>query len=421
MKYIRYSRYTGEPADAVDLEELMKRLGDFLLQSGYESQYYGISEFDSEKTMEALRQAILRALEEGDMIPEELLEELTSGQSPKSEKQLRELVDRLIERMTQEGYINATQPPQITAPPEKTPRGQIGGPRDAQDQTRFEITDKTIDFLGFKTLKDLLGSLGKSSFGRHDTRELSTGVESGGVSRPYEFGDTLNLDIGATLFNAVRRDGARVPIDLDYPDLMVHQCEYQSSCATVLMLDCSHSMILYGEDRFTPAKRVAMALSHLIRTQYPGDSLHLVLFHDSAEEMPLAELARVQVGPYYTNTREGLRVAQRILSRQKKDMRQIVMITDGKPSALTLDDGRIYKNAFGLDPLVVTQTLEEVAKCRKSGILINTFMLASDYTLVHFVQKVAEICRGKAYFTTPYNLGQYLLMDYMNRKTRTIH
>jgi len=421
MKYIRYSRYTGEAADGVDLEELMKRLGDFLLQSGFESQYYGVSEFDPEKTMEALRQAILRALEEGDLVPEDLLEELTSGETPKSQQQLQELVDRLIERMMQEGYINATQPPQITAPPEKTPRGQMGGPRDTQNQTRFEITDKTIDFLGFKTLKDLLGSLGKSSFGRHDTRELATGVESGGISRPYEFGDTLNLDIGATLFNAVRREGARVPIDLDYPDLMVHQCEYQSSCATVLMLDCSHSMILYGEDRFTPAKRVALALSHLIRTQYPGDSLHLVLFHDSAEEMPLAELARVQVGPYYTNTREGLRVAQRILSRQKKDMRQIVMITDGKPSALTLDDGRIYKNAFGLDPLVVTQTLEEVAKCRKAGILINTFMLASDYTLVHFVQKVAEICRGKAYFTTPYNLGQYLLMDYMSKKTRNIH
>jgi Ca-activated chloride channel family protein len=421
MRYIKYSKYTGEPADSVDLEELVKRLGDFFLQSGFESQYYRVSEFDPEQTMEALRQAILRALQEGDLIPEDMLEEMTNGQAPQSEQQLKELLDRLIERMMQEGYINSTQPPQITPPPDKTPRGQIGGPRDAQNQARFEITDKTIDFLGFKTLKDLLGSLGKSSFGRHDTRELATGVESGGISRPYEFGDTLNLDIGSTLFNAVRRDGAKVPINLDYPDLMVHQCEYQSSCATVLMLDCSHSMILYGEDRFTPAKRVALALSHLIRTQYPGDSLHLVLFHDSAEEMPLGELARVQVGPYYTNTREGLRLAQRILSRQKKDMRQIVMITDGKPSALTLDDGRIYKNAFGLDPLVVTQTLEEVAKCRKSGILINTFMLASDYTLVHFVQKVAEICRGKAYFTTPYNLGQYLLMDYMSKKTRHIH
>jgi Ca-activated chloride channel family protein len=420
MKYIKYSKFTGDAADAIDLEELIKQLGDFFLQSGFESQYYGISEIDPEKTMDALRQAILRALEEGDLLDEELLEQLTGGESQQSEEQLRELVDRLIERMMNEGYLNQ-QPPQITPPPEKTPRGRVVGPRDAQNQARFEITDKTIDFLGFRTLKDLLGSVGKSSFGRHDTRELATGVESGGASRPYEFGDTLNLDVAATLFKAVRREGARVPIEIDYPDLMVHQCEYQSSCATVLMLDCSHSMILYGEDRFTPAKRVAMALSHLIRTQYPGDSLHLVLFHDSAEEVPLGELARVQVGPYYTNTREGLRVAQRILARQRKDMRQIVMITDGKPSALTLEDGRIYKNAFGLDPLVVTQTLEEVAKCRKAGILINTFMLASDYTLVHFVQKVAEMCRGKAYFTTPYNLGQYLLMDYMSKKTRNIH
>jgi Ca-activated chloride channel family protein len=334
---------------------------------------------------------------------------------------MKELIDQLIDRLMEEGYV--TGQPQVTAAPDKTPRGQVGQgrDRDRQNEARFEITDKTIDFLGFKTLKDLMGSLGKSSFGRHDTRDLATGVESGGISRPYEFGDTLNLDISATLFNAVRREGSKVPIELDYPDLVVHQTEYQSSCATVLMLDCSHSMILYGEDRFTPAKKVAMALSHLIRTQYPGDSLHLVLFHDSAEEMPLGELARVQVGPYYTNTREGLRLARRILARQKKDMKQIVMITDGKPSALTLEDGRIYKNAFGLDPLVVTQTLEEVGRCRRSGILINTFMLASDYSLVHFVQKVTELCRGKAYFTTPYTLGQYLLMDYMQKKTRHIH
>jgi len=202
---------------------------------------------------------------------------------------------------------------------------------------------------------------------------------------------------------------------------LVHQSEYQSSCATVLMLDCSHSMILYGEDRFTPAKRVALALTHLIRTQYPGDSLNIVLFHDAAEELPVGQLARATVGPYHTNTREGLRLAQRILLRQKKDMRQIVMITDGKPSALTMEDGRIYKNAFGLDPFVVSQTLEEVNKCKRAGILINTFMLASDYSLVQFVQKITAMCRGKAYFTTPYTLGQYLLMDYMSRKTRQIH
>jgi Ca-activated chloride channel family protein len=420
-KYIRYTKYTGEPADGVDLQELVKRLSDFFLQSGYESQFYGMSEMDPEKSMEALRQAIQRALEEGDLLPSQELKDLLDGTPEQMDAKMKELIDQLIDRLMQEGYVTGN--PQVTAPPDKTPRGQVGQgrDRDRENEARFEITDKTIDFLGFKTLKDLMGSLGKSSFGRHDTRDLATGVESGGISRPYEFGDTLNLDISGTLFNAVRREGSKVPIELDYPDLMVHQTEYQSSCATVLMLDCSHSMILYGEDRFTPAKKVALALSHLIRTQYPGDSLHLVLFHDSAEEMPLGELARVQVGPYYTNTREGLRLARRILSRQKKDMKQIVMITDGKPSALTLDDGRIYKNAFGLDPLVVTQTLEEVGRCRRSGILINTFMLASDYSLVHFVQKVTELCRGKAYFTTPYTLGQYLLMDYMQKKTRHIH
>ncbi len=420
-KFIRYTKYTGEAADGVDLQELVKRLSDFFLQSGYESQFYGLSEMDPEKSMEALRQAIQRALEEGDLLPNQEMKDLLDGTPEQMDAKMKELIDQLIDRLMEEGYV--TGQPQVTAPPDKTPRGQVGQgrERDRENDARFEITDKTIDFLGFKTLKDLMGSLGKSSFGRHDTRDLATGVESGGISRPYEFGDTLNLDISGTLFNAVRREGSKVPIELDYPDLMVHQTEYQSSCATVLMLDCSHSMILYGEDRFTPAKKVALALSHLIRTQYPGDSLHLVLFHDSAEEMPLGELARVQVGPYYTNTREGLRLARRILSRQKKDMKQIVMITDGKPSALTLDDGRIYKNAFGLDPLVVTQTLEEVGRCRRSGILINTFMLASDYSLVHFVQKVTELCRGKAYFTTPYTLGQYLLMDYMQKKTRHIH
>jgi Ca-activated chloride channel homolog len=321
MKYIRYGRYTGEPADSVDLQELMKRLSNFLLQSGFESQFYGISEMDPERSMENLRQAILRALQEGDLLPDDELsdemKELLQNPDALTNQQVRDLIDQLVERLTQEGYISP-QPPQVTPPPEQTPRGHLGAPNDRETHARFEITDKALDFLGFKTLKDLLASLGKSSFGRHDTRDLATGVESGGVSRQYEFGDTLNLDLSATLFNAVRREGAKVPIALDYPDLMVHQCEYQSSCATVLMLDCSHSMILYGEDRFTPAKKVALALSHLIRTQYPGDSLHLVLFHDSAEEVPIGDLARVQVGPYYTNTREGLRMAQRILQRQKK-------------------------------------------------------------------------------------------------------
>ena len=423
MKYIKYSRYAPDAAEDIDLQELMNRLSDFLLQSGFESQY-GIYELDMERSqeqyMDQLREAILRALQQGELVPPELMEKMLENPDLAQNKELREMIDQIIQRMEEEGYITQQQSARVTPPPSQTPGGQVGQDQ-PQSEARFEITDKALDFLGFKTLKDLLASLGKSSFGRHDTRDLATGVESGGVSKPYEFGDTLNMDISGTLFNAVQRNGLGLPIELDYPDLMVHQCEYQSSCATVLMLDCSHSMILYGEDRFTPAKRVALALAHLIKTQYPGDSLHCVLFHDSAEEIPLGKLARVQVGPHYTNTREGLRLAQRILSRQKKDMRQIVMITDGKPSAITLEDGRIYKNAFGLDPLVVSQTIEEVAKCKRAGILINTFMLASDYSLVQFVQKITELCRGKAYFTTPYTLGQYLLMDYVGRKTRHIH
>jgi Ca-activated chloride channel family protein len=324
--------------------------------------------------------------------------------------------------MGEEGYIST--PPDLEAERQRR-SGRGGGRGPEQPPVTFEVTDKTLDFLGYRALRDLLGSLGKSSYGRHDTREQATGVETTGAPKQYEFGDTLNLDAAATLLNAVQRQHeageSTSRINVTHDDLMVVQGEYQSSCATVLMLDCSHSMILYGEDRFTPAKRVALALANLIRLQYPGDALKVVLFHDSAEEIPLTQLARVKVGPYYTNTREGLRLARRLLERQQKDMRQIVMITDGKPSALTRPDGRIYRNAFGLDPFIVSETIAEVAACRKAGILINTFMLARDYDLVSFVRKVAEICHGKAYFTTPRTLGRYVLMDYMDKKTRTIH
>ena len=412
MKRVRYSKYVPDPAGEMSMEDLLSALSDYLLQSGFQSDmWYEMPE--GEQSLDDLRRAIEQALMEGDQFDEEMRERL---EQMAADGELDELIEKLVERMQQEDYISIDQPPDPSRP-----SGVGGQAGENQPQAKFEITDKSLDFLGFKSLRNLLGSLGKSSFGRHDTRDLSTGIEASGASRTYEFGDTLNLDITATLSSAIQREGLTLPLNIEYRDLQVHQCEYQSSCATVLMLDCSHSMILYGEDRFTPAKKVAMALSHLIRTQYPGDSLSLVLFHDSAEEVPLSQLARVKVGPYYTNTREGLRLAQRILQRQKKDMKQIVMITDGKPSALTLEDGRIYKNAFGLDPLVVSQTLEEVSKCKRAGVLINTFMLASDYGLVQFVQKETEMCRGKAYFTTPYTLGQYLLMDYMSRKTKTIH
>ncbi len=411
MKRIRYSKYVPDPASEMSMEDLLSALSDYLLQSGFNDNFWYEMQ-DGEQTLDELKRALEQALLNGEMFDEEMRDRL---QQMQMNGELEELIEKLIERMQQEDYISIDQPHDPAK--QSSVGGQVG---DAQ-QAKFEITDKSLDFLGFKALRDLLGSLGKSSFGRHDTRDMATGIEASGASKQYEFGDTLNLDITATLSSAIQREGLGLPLNLENNDLQVHQCEYQSSCATVLMLDCSHSMILYGEDRFTPAKKVAMALSQLIRTQYPGDSLSLVLFHDSAEEVPLSQLARVKVGPYYTNTREGLRMAQRILQRQRKDMKQIVMITDGKPSALTLEDGRIYKNAFGLDPLVVSQTLEEVSKCKRAGVLINTFMLASDYGLVQFVQKVSQMCRGKAYFTTPYTLGQYLLMDYMSRKTKTIH
>jgi Ca-activated chloride channel family protein len=436
MKY-RYTKFTGSELDDLDLEDLVSKLSDLLLSSGFGNPH-GMD--DDERTMQALHDAILDALFNGGVLPEETIERLlgdpADGDQGDARSKLEELIQQIIERMADEGYI--TPPPDLNAERERR-QGQHGGHGpDQPHQVTFEVTDKTLDFLGYRALRDLLGSLGKSSYGRHDTREQATGVETTGAPKPYEFGDTLNLDAGATLLNAVQREardqgeqelpgGPPAPgpsprrIHVKHEDLMVVQGEYQSSCATVLMLDCSHSMILYGEDRFTPAKRVALALAQLIKTQYPGDALKVVLFHDSAEEIPLAELGRVRVGPYYTNTREGLRLSRRILDRQRKDMRQIIMITDGKPSALTQPDGRIYKNAFGLDPFIVAETCAEVAACRKSGIMINTFMLARDYDLVSFVRRVADICKGKAYFTTPYTLGQYVLMDYMDKKTKTIH
>jgi Ca-activated chloride channel homolog len=414
MPITKYSKWIGSPLDGLSLEELLEALSEFLLERGFR---YGFQDVSSPHNLDALRQAILERLVEMGRIPESLLEQWLEDRTQGEAKKLEELIDQVIRQLMEEGWIQADAQNQ----PSAFDQNGEGVEDDAVGTARFELTDKSVDFLGFRLLRHLLGSLGRSSFGRHETTHFATGVEAYQSPKEYEFGDTLNIDISGTLLNAVAREGLGTPINLEYNDLMVRQAEYESSCSTVLLLDTSHSMILYGEDRFTPAKRVALALSHLIRTQYPGDSLRLVLFHDSAEEVPLKQLARVVVGPYHTNTCEGLRLARRLLMADKKDMRQIVMITDGKPSAITLPNGRIYKNAFGLDPMILEETFKEVAICRKSGILINTFMLASDYYLVDFVKKVTEICRGKAYFTTTVNLGQYILMDYLKKKVETIH
>jgi Ca-activated chloride channel family protein len=427
MRFHTYQKYSPELADQVDLQSLLDKLADFLLDSGFAGgtnyhPYWGETGDESDRSLDALRQAILEALMESGQFTPEMLEALRGDtqEGSDAEASLAQLLDQIVQRLAQEGYLNVQAPPQMpSAQQPVTGRGSLA--QKASKDVQFQLTDKGIDFLGYKTLRHILGAVGKSSVGSHDTPYLATGIEADGVSKQYEFGDVLNLDVNATLSNALARTGKiEVPLDIDYPDLMVRQAEYRSSCATVLMLDTSHSMILYGEDRFTPAKKVALALTHLIRTQFPGDSIRVVLFHDSAEEIPLARLAHAQVGPYHTNTAEGLKLARRILLAQKKDMRQIVMITDGKPSALTMPNGMVYKNSMGLDAQVIAQTLREVADCRRAGIVINTFMLARDRALVEFVKRVSEISRGKAYFTNTMTLGQFILMDFLRRKTRKV-
>jgi len=431
MKYTTYSRYVPGLLETLNLQALLDQLADFLLQSGfaggsYSHPFWGeFGEEDPDRSLDALRQAILQALMESGQLTPDMLTVLrgdSTGDPQRDgelQRQLAQLLDQIVQKLIDEGYLNLTQAPQMPAGQQPL-LGPGGMAKEAAQQVQFNLTEKGIDFLGYRTLKHLLGSIGKSSFGAHETEHLATGIEAEAASKRYEYGDTLNLDVNATLTHALQREGLGVPINLEYDDLMVHQAEYRSSSATVLMLDCSHSMILYGEDRFTPAKKVALALTHLIRTQYPGDSLRVVLFHDSAEEIPLSALATAQVGPYHTNTAEGLKLARRILQAQKKDMRQIIMITDGKPSALTMPDGRIYVNSMGLDPQILQATYREVANCRRNGIMINTFMLARDRSLVEFVKQVASICKGKAYFTNTMTLGQFILMDFMKRKTRRV-
>lgn len=427
MRFTTYSKYKGRWLDALNLESLLENLSDFLMDGGFAGgpnyhPYWGWSGDEDVSSTDALKNALLKALLESGQLTPEMIEELRGeGQGDEEvRRQLAELLDDLIQRMADEGYINLeTGNPQIPgATYDVTGQGQIDEAKQAAQQVNFSLTQKGMDFLGYRSLKGLLGALGKSSAGSHDTPHLSTGVEAEAASRPYEFGDTMNLDIPATLKNAIEREGLKVPLNLEYGDLMVNQSEYRSSCATVLLLDISHSMVLYGEDRFAPAKRVALAMSHMIRTQYPGDTLRVVTFGDQAQEIPLSQLAKAQVGPFHTNTAEGLEIARRILTSQKKDMRQIIMITDGKPSAMTLPDGRVYTNSGGLDPVILQRTFQEVSACRKAGILINTFMLANDPYLVQFVQKVSEIARGKAYFTSTLTLGQHIMMDFMRNKRR---
>ena len=435
MKF-KYSKFQGFDVFGINLGELMDGMSDALLDSGYDDDYYWTRQRkQTDTSLDALRYALLQALMDQGLVTEQQVREMLAQNEGKFKGSLlEELLNQLIERLVEEGYLtlHEAQP----QPQRRDTQRGAPGPGEVSEplprDVRFEVTEKGLDFLGYKTLRNLLGSFGKSAAGRHDTVYLSTGVEAAAASKRYEFGDTINLDVNTTLLSAIQREGLKVPLNLEYGDLHVHQCDYQSSCATVVMLDCSHSMILYGEDRFTPAKKVALAMSHLIRTQYPGDSLKVVLFHDSAEELPLAKLATTQVGPYHTNTAEGLRLSRRLLQAQRKEMKQIVMVTDGKPTACFVqtlaaagekkgdENRRLYKNSMGGDPFVMSETFKEVQACRKAGIMINTFMLASDYYLVDFVKQMSAMTNGKAYFANPGNLSQFVLIDFLRRRTRKV-
>lgn len=405
MKAIRYSRYEGSLED-LSPEEILSLIEDFLLDSGFSDPFQRYDpDPERQPTLEDLYDALLEALLKNQLVPEDWLREARFADR-KEETRLYQAITRMMEKLREAGYIRLPgEDP--TNPARSGYKGEAG-------EARFELTEKASDFLGLRSLRELLGALGRNPPGLHPTPHYAPGVEKTGETKEWEWGDPLELNVPETLKKAMAK-GLR---ELSHEDLVIDLSEYTASMSTVVLLDCSHSMILYGEDRFTPAKKVALALAHLIRTQYPGDRVRFVLFHDTAEEIPLSRLPLAQVGPYHTNTKAGLELARTLLKKMGGEMRQIILITDGKPSAITLPSGEIYKNAWGLDPVILAETLKEATLARKEGIPIHTFMLAREPELLAFVKKLSQITRGKAYLTHPGNIGRYLLLDFLNKKVR---
>ena len=282
----------------------------------------------------------------------------------------------------------------------------------------FQLTAGGERRIRRSAFEEIFQGLDRSGPGYHPIQAAGEGIERLPETRPYKFGDDVHLlDSARSLQNAMRR--TKGDFDLTEDDLEVFETEHLTSCATVVAIDISHSMVLYGEDRITPAKTVALALTELITTKYPKDHLSVILFGDRAEPVPLTEIPYIQAGPYHTNTREGLQLARSLLSRQKQPNKQIFLITDGKPSAIT-EGGRLFKNPFGLDMRIVNLTLEEADICRRQRVVITTFMLATDPMLTQFVEKLTQINRGRAYFASPYNLGEFILADYIRNRRRRI-
>ncbi len=290
---------------------------------------------------------------------------------------------------------------------ERTPRG-------------FKMTPKGEKRIRQDSLNEIFAALQAGGSGDHRTPVAGKGGERLSETRPYVFGDNLaDLDALASMSNAVINHGIE-EFTITEDDLEVFESEHLSACATVLMVDVSHSMILYGEDRITPAKKIALALAQLIQTRYPKDTLDVVLFGDDAAQVPLRDLLKIQAGPFHTNTKAGLQLAQRILASRKGVNKQIFMITDGKPSAIR-EYGRLYKNPFGLDPKIVNKTLEEAAYCRRKGVTITTFMLATDAPLLDFVRKLTALNHGRIYETDPENIGAYVFRDFVRNRRKRLH
>ena len=304
-------------------------------------------------------------------------------------------IDDLMDRLRELGLI------------EQTPAG-------------IQLTDAGIKRIRQDALREVFTSLKKTGQGTHETPYTGAGVERVSETKKFNFGDQpANIDLTATLSNAFRRGGIE-DFTLEEEDLEVYETEYQTSCATVLMIDISHSMILYGEDRITPAKQVGLALAELIMTKFPKDYLALVTFGDDARLVSINELPFLTVGPYHTNTRAGLQLARDLLRRRGGNVnKHIFMVTDGKPSAIYESNGRLYKNSMGLDPKIVNKTLDEAVACRREKIPITTFMVARDPYLINFVEELTKANHGRAYYSSLSNLSEFVFVDYIrNRRKR---
>lgn len=280
------------------------------------------------------------------------------------------------------------------------------------------LTAKGVQRIRQDALREIFTSLKKGGIGYHETPQTGTGVERLSETKKWTFGDVpTNIDLTSTLTNAFKRDGID-EFSLKEEDLEVYETEHMTSCATILMLDISHSMVLYGEDRITPAKQVALALAELIMQKFPKDYLALVTFGDDAQVVSISELPFLTVGPFHTNTRAGLQLARNLLRRRGNVNKQIFMVTDGKPSAIFDDNGRLYKNSLGLDPRIVNKTLDEAVQCRREKIVISTFMVARDPYLINFVEELTKANRGRAYYSTLQNLGEFIFVDYIRNRRK---